>query len=139
MSKFKDAQSEVIDGLSDQNKVVSLLQFIRELNKLKQKAILNFNDYPWTRTVSSLPDDPDNISVYYRDRVENEDLTEGGGVLLSVHKPAFEKCPEPDALFVAWLKPGWDSFSNDPQHIESRPQSERNAIAAATHNSNDQE
>lgn len=121
MSNYNDMQSEPAKMLSDQNKVVSLFQFIRELNKLKQKAILNFYDYPWARTVSSLPDDPDNISVFYRDRVENEDLTEGGGVLLSVHKPEFEKCPEPDAIFVTWLKPGWDSFRNDPQYIESRP------------------
>ena len=110
--------------IADQNKVVSLFQFIRELNKLKQKAILNFYDYPWARTVSSLPDDPDNISVFYRDRVENEDATEGGSVLLSVHKPEFGKCPEPDAIFAAWLKPGWDSFRNDPQCIESRPLNE---------------
>lgn len=91
--------------ITDQNKVVSLFQFIRELNKLKQKAILNFYDYPWARTVSSLPNDPDNISVFYRDRVENEDATEGGSVLLSVHKPEFEKCPEPNAIFASWLKP----------------------------------
>ena len=97
-----------------------MFQFIRELNKLKQKAVLNFYDYPWARTVSSLPDDPDNISVFYRDRVENEDATEGGSVLLSVHKPEFEKCPEPDAIFVSWLKPGWDSFRTDPQYIEFR-------------------
>lgn len=121
MSNYNDMQSEMNGNLSDQNKVVSLFQFIRELNKLKQKAILNFYDYPWARTVSSLPDDPDNISVFYRDRVENEDLTEGGNVLLSVHKPEFEKCPEPDAIFVTWLKPGWDSFRNDPQYTESRP------------------
>lgn len=118
---YNDMQSEPAKMLSDQNKVVSLFQFIRELNKLKQKATLNFYDYPWARTVSSLPDDPDNISVFYRDRVENEDLTEGGSILLSVHKPEFEKCPEPDAIFVTWLKPGWDSFRNDPQYIESRP------------------
>lgn len=138
MSNFKDAQSEVIDELSDQNRVVSLFQFIRELNKLKQKAILDFNDYPWARTVSSLPDDPDNISAYYRDRVENEDLTEGGGVLLSVHKPVFEKCPEPNAMFAEWMEPGWDSFRNNPQHIESRPRSDQDALSVDTHGSNNQ-
>lgn len=124
MSKYNDIPSEPNGKLSDQNKVVSLFQFIRELNKLKQKAILNFYDYPWSRTVSSLPDDPDNISVFYRDRVENEDATEAGSVLLSVHKPEFEKCPEPDTIFASWLKSGWDSFRNDPQCMESRPLNE---------------
>ncbi|MDY5238004.1 AAA domain-containing protein [Bacteroides helcogenes] len=138
MSKYNDMQSEPAKMLSDQNKVVSLFQFIRELNKLKQKAILNFYDYPWARTVSSLPDDPDNISVFYRDRVENEDLTEGGSILLSVHKPEFEKCPEPDSIFVTWLKSGWDSFRNDPQYIESRPRNEQGAAAVAAHNNNAQ-
>lgn len=116
----KNIHTDETKNISDQNKVVSLFQFIRELNKLKQKAILNYYDYPWARTVSSLPDDPDNISVFYRDRVENEDVTEGGSVLLAVHKPEFEKCPEPDAIFVSWLKPRWDSFRNDPQYIEFR-------------------
>lgn len=98
-----------------------MFQFIRELNKLKQKAILNFYDYPWARTVSSFPDDPENISVFYRDRVEDEDATETGNILVAVHKPEFEKCPGPDASFASWLKPGWDSFRDDPQYIESRP------------------
>lgn len=125
MSDYKDIQSEIINELTVQNKVVSLFQFIRELNKLKQKAILNIYDYPWARTVSSLPDDPNNISIFYRDRVENEDATEVRNILLSVHKPEFEKCPEPDIIFAAWLQPGWDSFSNDPQCIESRPRNDR--------------
>ena len=33
---------------TDQSKTISLFQFIRELNKLKQRAILNIKDYPWT-------------------------------------------------------------------------------------------
>lgn len=55
----KNIHTDETKNISDQNKVVSLFQFIRELNKLKQKAILNYYDYPWARTVSSLPDDPD--------------------------------------------------------------------------------
>lgn len=121
MSSCNDVRSEPSKPLSNQNKVVSLFRFIRELNKLKQKPILDFCDYPWARTVSSFPDDPDHISVFYRDRVESEDVTEGGSVLLSVHKPEFEPCPKPDAIFASWLKPGWDSFRHDSQCIESRP------------------
>ena len=33
--------------ITDKNKVVSLFRFIQELNKLKQKAVLNVKDYPW--------------------------------------------------------------------------------------------
>ncbi len=99
----------------EQNKVVSLFQFISELNKLKQKAILNYKDYPYFWEISKIPNDPDNIKIYYRDRVDEEIFdaaTDSGDVLLSVHKPEFQKCPEPDLIFKDWLNFGWDNFHN---------------------------
>ncbi|MGM9541828.1 MAG: AAA domain-containing protein [Candidatus Limivicinus sp.] len=110
----KDKDTE----LTDQSKTISLFQYIRELNKLKQKAILNMKDYPWAFALSNLPDDPENISVFYRDRVEDKVENEDGSrenVLLSVHKPEFQKCPEPDAILKEWLLPGWDSYRNEPE------------------------
>lgn len=98
--------------LTEQEKVISLFQFIQELNKLKQKATINIKDYPWSFSISDIPNDPDNISVFYRDRVEDED-SNLSSVLLSVHKPEFHKCPEPDTLFAEWLEPGWDSYRNE--------------------------
>ena len=101
MSDVTETKSVVEDKLTDQSKTISLFQFIRELNKIKQKAILNTKDYPWIFTLSNLPDDPENIKMYYRDRVEDDAEGEDGGhenTLLSVHKPEFQKCPEPDAL-----------------------------------------
>lgn len=136
MTNHNDTQSEITQKLSDPNKVISLFKFIRELNKLKQKTILDFTEYPWAKTISCLPNDPDNISVFYRDRIDNDDLTEGGNVLLSVHKPEFEKCPEPDAIFATWLEPGWDSFRNNPQYIETHLQNEQNVVSMAMHNDN---
>ena len=112
---------EIINNTAqDQNKVISLFRFIKELNKLKQKAVVNYLEYPWTRAISNLPDDPDNISVFYRDRVENEELTDTDNVLLSVHKPEFEKCPNPDTILIDWLKPGWDSYRNEAVYFETR-------------------
>ena len=101
---------------TDQSKTISLFQFIRELNKLKQKTILNLKDYPWTFALSNLPDDPENIQIFYRDRVEEESESEdinSENVILSVHKPEFQKCPEPDELFLDWLLPGWDNYHNE--------------------------
>ena len=66
-----DENTKTTGELTDQSKTVSLFQFIIELNKLKQKAILNMRDYPWTFALSDLPDDPENISFFYRDRVED--------------------------------------------------------------------
>ena len=114
------AHNEVQVELNDQHKVVSLFQFVKELNKLKQKVVLNYSEYPWARTVSSFPNDPDNISVFYRDRVENDDVSDGTSILLSVHKPEFDKCPEPKEIFAAWIQPGWESFRNEAAYIDKK-------------------
>ena len=98
--------------ITDQNKVVSLFRFIQELNKLKQKAVLNVKDYPWFFALSRLPDDPENITLQYRDRVENEEPGVSA-TLLSVRKPEFKKCPEPDPIFRDWLESGWDSYKQN--------------------------
>ena len=73
------------ENLTDQQKAVSLFSYIRELNKLKQKAILNLSEYSWARTLSSFPNDPENISVFYRDRVAAEDTASTGNILLVCH------------------------------------------------------
>ena len=59
--------------LTKEEKVVSLFEFIRELNKLKQTVVLKASDYPWYRTIDSFPEDTENINIYYRDRVEEEE------------------------------------------------------------------
>lgn len=65
--------------------------------------------------------------MFYRDRVEDAGEAEDGNhgnVLLSVHKPEFQKCPEPDAILKDWLLPGWDSYRNEPEvneYIELPP------------------
>ena len=105
--------------LTEQNKVISLFEFIRELNKIKQKAILDIKKYPWLCALSELPEDPENITVRYRDRVVEE--PEGNAVLLSVHKPRFHKCPHPDAVLLDWLEPGWDDYKKELQVKEYLP------------------
>jgi Signal recognition particle GTPase len=108
--------------LTEQNKVISLFQFIRELNKLKQKAILNVKDYPWSFAISNLPEDSENIHVFYRDRIEEEEGSveaDPSTVLLSVHKPEFQKCPEPGELFTEWLLFGWDNYQKKSSVKES--------------------
>lgn len=53
-----------------------------------------------------------NNEVFYRDRVEDES-SEFKPALLRVHKPEFQKCPEPDAILKGWLYPSWGSFHNE--------------------------
>ena len=105
----KITAGEVNQELTKQEKVVSLFKFIEELNKLKQKVVLRVSDYPWWHSISSLPDDPENIRVYYRDRVE-EDAESTTDVLLSVHKPEFQSCPDPDSSLEKWLEWGWNDY-----------------------------
>lgn len=133
MSEILETDVRETDN-SEQNKVVSLFQFIRELNKLKQKAVLNMKDYPGSFPLSNLPDDPENIKVFWRDRVEEETASEidYGLTLLSVHKPEFQKCPEPNASFKEWLIPGWDSYRNEVQvkeFIEPKVENEKTLLS----------
>ena len=93
----------------NQNNVVALFQFIEELNKLKQKNIIDARKHLWYFPLANLHEDPENITVNYRDRVESDDET-FSGLLLSVHKPEFQRCPAPDAIFSDWLEKGWDNF-----------------------------
>lgn len=117
-------KNESLGTLSDQAKVISLFQFIQELNKLKQKAILNIKEYPWSFSLSDIPDDPKNIFVHYPDRVAeevNSEKSEDAELILSVHKPEFQKCPEPELSFAPWLNPGWDDFRQEASVVLSMP------------------
>lgn len=94
-------------------KAVALYQFIRELNKLKQTIIVNAAEYDTCLSIRRFPDDPENIHTYFRDRTEAEDAEEASSILLSVHKPEFQPCPSPDAVFAErWLLDGWDFYQN---------------------------
>ena len=95
------------EEITKQDKVISLFQFIAELNKLKRKVILKAKDYQWYRSIASFPDDPENIKVYYRDYVQGEDMEQPMDILLAVHKPEFQNCPKPSEDILKWLNDGW--------------------------------
>lgn len=113
--------SQTIEPMSQRERAVSLFEFIRELNKLKQKVVLNMNDYLLCRPLSGLPEDPEHIEIFYRDRVEEEVETDLSPVLLRVRKPDLEACPPPPANLEPWLLPGWDSWENEVQLQEQCP------------------
>ena len=104
-------------NLTQQEKAISLFEFIRELNKLKQKVVLNMREYFLCRPLSELPVDPEHIRISYRDRVEEENPeSEQSNVLLSVRKPRFEACPMPGEMLERWLIGGWDGWQNEAEH-----------------------
>lgn len=98
------------EPLTEQEKVISLFQFISEMNKLKQKTILNIENHPFYLKISEIHEDTDNIQIFYRDTYKEEIISQFNGILLSIHKPEYECCPEPYILFKDWLLPGWDNF-----------------------------
>lgn len=102
-------KTEEAGTLPEQEKTISLFEFIKELNKIKQKVILNIGNYPWHLAISDIPAFPEYIKIFYRDRVD-EEVEDANDVLLSVRKPEFEECPDPDVLFKDWLLPGWDDY-----------------------------
>ncbi len=95
--------------ITDQDKVVSLFQFIKELNRIKQKDIKNIRDHRWHLMLSDIPDDDQNIKLCYRDRVADAEAV-GDDTILSVHKPEFLKYPKPEEILLEWLEPGWDDY-----------------------------
>lgn len=105
------------------NRVSSLFHYIQELNKLKQKTILNVKDYRWHLWCSELPNDPENIKLFYQDRTDDEIVSvddEHDNILLMVHKEDFKPCPAPKAILLDWLKDGWNDFRSELEFYDEK-------------------
>ena len=97
--------------MESKEKVIALYKYIKELCALKYRVVTDVNEQIWTRYLKDIPDDPENIAIFYRDRVEEE--ADDNTVLLTVKKPNFQRCQEPPDILKAWLKPGWDRYANE--------------------------
>ena len=114
----KEIKKTIVDNGNlismEKEKVLSLFQFIKGMHEIKRNTVteLSSSSYSWFEFISKLPKDPENIKIGYRDKVADDevDLSDDDGVLLAVHKPEFEKCPNPDKIFADFLGAGW----NDP-------------------------
>lgn len=101
------------DNITKQQRAISLYKFVEEMNKIKQKVVLKVSDYPWRLALTEIPNDTENIHIYYRDSVDVVEEEIENNILLSVCKPEFQRCPEPDILFRDWLNDGWDYFGTE--------------------------
>lgn len=100
--------------MNDQQKekVIDLLQFIREMSSLRTKIIKDIHEQKWSRFFNAIPQDEQNIMLNYRDRLETDGETSvAEEAILSVHKPALQPCPDPNGIFKDWLNSGWENFS----------------------------
>lgn len=101
-------------------RVMSLFQYIKELNKLKQKTILNTESYRWCQWVSQLPNDPKHVKIFYQDRVNDlDDITDTTNILLSVQKQEFSQCPALPESLTDWIKCGWDDYNQTVEHYDT--------------------
>lgn len=105
-------------------RVSSLFKYILELNKLKKKTVLNVNAYNWLLWCSDLPNDPDNVKLFYQDRVEDGGGVEDGdstNTLLSVHREEFTSCPVPPDILKDWLRDdAWKDYRKNIEYINKR-------------------
>lgn len=95
-----------------EEKILSLFQFLIELNKLKQRSIIHIRDYRWSLALDELPEDKEHVTVSYPDRVSEEDF-ESDRILLAVKKPEFALCPRPPFALREWLEPEWEDYHTD--------------------------
>ncbi len=104
--------------MTDAEKVIALYQFIRDLAALKQRLVKNAKHYRWFELISSIPCDPENIEVFYRDRTDEEG-SDFNQALLKVRKPEFSPCPMPNPILLRWLNEGWENYKNPLSYKES--------------------
>lgn len=97
------------------NKALSLYKYLKDLSSLRIKTVSNINAYDWSCYFKNIPDDPENITVTYRDRVSEEETFDNRfqDEIISVKKPEFQKCPSPPKALNEWLNPGWDLYLNN--------------------------
>ena len=82
--------------------VIAILNFLKELGSLRTRTVNDIKDEPWSLFLDTLPVETDEITVNYRDRVdeEKENLSP---VLMSVHNPALQEAQKPPDHVLTWF------------------------------------
>ena len=94
--------------------VIAILNFLKELGSLRTRTVNDIKDEPWSLFLDTLPVETDEITVNYRDRVDEENLSP---VLMSVHNPALQEAPKPPDNVLNWLdENGWNHAKKRPKH-----------------------
>ena len=106
------AKMRIKDGNGVQKKGILLFQFLEALQKLRQKLVFRYQDYPWAMRLSEMQDDPEHITIRYPGQVDGE-AEYGEDTLLAVRNPVMKPCPSPGAGLRVWLKPGWDELETE--------------------------
>lgn len=104
--------SNVMDKRKD---VVAILNFLKELGSLRTRTVNDIKDEPWSLFLDALPGENEEITVNYRDRVDEEEENLSP-VLMSVHNPALQEAPKPPNNVLNWLdENGWNHAKKRPK------------------------
>ena len=107
-------------------KTLSLYKYLKDLSSLRFRSVLNIKSYDWIYYFKDIPEDTENISISYRDRLKDDELSEDTTFdeILSVKKPEFQKCPDPPKNIIEWLNSGWEYFYNEASVLNLRTHKE---------------
>ena len=106
--------------MDDRERLKSLYTFLRDFTKLRSNVITNYKNHEWIKFLSEIHDEYDDISLFYRDKTEEEEVPDDDLTLLRIHRPNYtEKCPSPYPTFKDWLLPGWTEFIK-PASVEDK-------------------
>ena len=96
--------------------IKALFNYISDYSKIKNKIITDFNEYNWKIEINNIPEDEENITINYFDKVKgNENFQED--FVLKVHRPDFTRCPKIPEILKEWIKSGWDDYHNENAEI----------------------
>lgn len=110
----------------DQDKVINVFKFLKGMNLLKAKTVLNVKDYRWRLWMEDVPEDADHILLANRNTAGDYEMSPE---LLSVQKPEHKLCPAPDEQLERWLEKekDWRDFHLDEvKHVDQLPIVDKN-------------
>lgn len=110
--------------MENKEKAISLFKYIMELYAQKYPVVTDINRQEWSKFISNIHEDKENINLNYMDRIneETEEEYSDKNILLEVKKPEFEKAPTLAKALESWLYEGWDDFKQDLRKIEKKPE-----------------
>ena len=100
--------------------LISIFNFIKEMNKLKYMTAKNIQELIWHCFISDIPTDSTDVVLTdwqgIQDTADNEER-----IILWIKKPNFPICPQPPKSIIEWLEPGWDKYDTQVRYKKSLP------------------
>lgn len=108
--------------MENKEKAISLFKYIMELHAQKYPVVSDISKQEWTKFISNIHEDIENINLNYMDRLNEETIEESSdkAILLEVRKPEFEKIPSLPKSLENWLYEGWDDFRQELKKLEEK-------------------